>query len=952
MNNFAAVIFDLDGVVTDTAELHYQAWSQLAADLNIAFDRELGDQFRGVGRAQCLELLLAGRQVTNVEELLQRKNDYYVKLLSGLSSNDLLPGVTELLAELRASGIKTAIGSVSKNAVTVLEALGVSKLFDVIVDGTMLTRSKPDPEVFAIAAQLLSISPGRCVVLEDAAAGIESALAAGMWAVGLGPMERVGQAHATIPSLEGVDLARLSSLIDDGSWVIRCLGDNNQNHLETIFTIGNGHLSLRGSTEESCPGENAASFMHGVWDDMPVSRTELVNLPKWWGLDLWVNGVRFHRDHGNWGTVVRELNLRSGVLTRTVHWEPDNDTEISLVFERFLSMDNPHIGAIRMQLEVIRGCADIRVRGGLDAHVDNLGFRHLNILEQTNDGDTLTLLAQTRSTGIQVAAAASVKLDVSSGNNATASPELEKPNECVAPNTLRYCDADGQPALLGETTLSSGQQLTLTKTVALVSQETATDPLSLAQSSLNVTDWNELVYANRVVWDEIWSTSDVYLVGAPNAQLAVRFNIFQLLIAAPKIADASIGAKTLSGYGYRHHVFWDTETFMLPLFTHTQPALARRMLEYRWRRLSGARHKARAAGRKGAQFPWESAATGTEVTPTWVEHYANPSQLVRIWTGDIELHINADIAHACLQYWKASADDAFMLDMGAEIILDTANFWTATAQLEADGYYHLRDVIGPDEYHEHVDDNAFTNAIVAWHLQLATKTLAWLSSHSLKRAEQLRHDLGIDAEQEALWEVVSRNLAPPRESESVLEQFYGYFDLTPVDIELARCANRTQSMQQIYGIAETNGTQNLKQPDVLMLAYLLPEIFTAEQLQANYRYYDPRTDHEFGSSLGPAISAIVACRAGKPEHAYEHFFRAARADLFDVRHNVGDGIHGASAGGLWQAVVFGFAGLDVSGNNWRITPQLPAGWELISFAFRHAGVLHRVSVNPAGFTVS
>ena len=169
--------------------------------------------------------------------------------------------------------------------------------------------------------------------------------------------------------------------------------------------------------------------------------------------------------------------------------------------------------------------------------------------------------------------------------------------------------------------------------------------------------------------------------GDNEAQLALRFNIFQLLIAAPRYTDrASIGAKTLSGFGYRHHAFWDTEIFMLPLFSCTQPELARNMLMYRWHNLPGARAKAVGNGYEGAQFPWESAGDGREVTPTWVPHFADPTQLIRIWTGDIEIHITADVAYGVMQYWHVTGDDAFMRDYGAEIVLDGAKFWASAAQ--------------------------------------------------------------------------------------------------------------------------------------------------------------------------------------------------------------------------------------------------------------------------------
>ena len=209
--------------------------------------------------------------------------------------------------------------------------------------------------------------------------------------------------------------------------------------------------------------------------------------------------------------------------------------------------------------------------------------------------------------------------------------------------------------------------------------------------------------------------------GDIEAQLAMRFNIFHLVIAAPRWTDrASIGAKTLSGFGYRHHVFWDTEIFMLPLFAHAQPGLAANMLQYRFHNLPGARRKAAGNGYAGAQFPWESAADGVEVTPTWVPHFADPTRLIRIWTGDIEIHITADVAYAVMQFWQITGDDSWMRDYGAEMVLDGASFFASAAQLEEDGKYHYRNVIGPDEYHDRIDDNAFTNAMARWHCLLYT----------------------------------------------------------------------------------------------------------------------------------------------------------------------------------------------------------------------------------------
>ncbi len=411
--------------------------------------------------------------------------------------------------------------------------------------------------------------------------------------------------------------------------------------------------------------------------------------------------------------------------------------------------------------------------------------------------------------------------------------------------------------------------------------------------------WQRLA-ENKKAWTENWAATDVIIGGDPEAQLAIRFNLFQLLIAAPRNDErVSIAAKTLSGYGYRGHAFWDTEIFVLPLFTFTQPHIARNLLMYRYHNLAGARAKAAANGFEGAQFPWESAADGTEVTPRWVPHFDDPTKLLRIWPSNIEIHITADIAYAAWLYWQASGDDDWMCDYGADLILEGAVFWGSRAEKEDDGFYHLRDVIGPDEYHDHVDDNAFTNQMAAWHLQTAVTILNWLHQKSPAKHTQLVERLDLSAVRLQHWSEVSRRLFVRKTAVGLIEQFNNFFDLTAADFTVLRDPARTQSMHAILGIDGANQAQVIKQPDVLMLQYLLRDQYTLEEIQANWEYYHPRTDYEHGSSLGPAVTAILACLMGDSEEGYAHFMRAARTDLQDNRLNAKDGIHGASAGGLW-----------------------------------------------------
>ncbi|MFZ6020709.1 MAG: glycosyl hydrolase family 65 protein, partial [Chloroflexota bacterium] len=450
--------------------------------------------------------------------------------------------------------------------------------------------------------------------------------------------------------------------------------------------------------------------------------------------------------------------------------------------------------------------------------------------------------------------------------------------------------------------------------------------------------WKGLWESHARAWQREWERCDVLIEGDDRAHLAVRFSLFQLLAAAPRQDErVSIGAKALSGYGYRGHVFWDTEIFMLPFFTYTRPEIARNLLSYRYHTLEGARKKARENGYKGAQYAWESATTGEEVTPTWVPHPSDRTQLIRIWTGDIQIHISADVCYAIWQYWQATGDDDFMIHRGAEIFLDVARFWASRAEWNAEtGCYEFTDVIGPDEYHDHVDNNAYTNALARWQLKTALQVLAWLESHQPQKASQLRDQLELDENELAHWREVAEKIYWQEDAQTgLVEQFEGYFQRKQIDLQALE--PRTQSIQSLLGIEGASEANILKQPDVVMLAYLLPELFDENKLRVNYEYYNARTDHTFGSSLGPAIHAIIACRVGKPEEAYEHFMRAALADLEDVRGNAHDGIHAASAGGIWQAIVFGFGGLKLGENDWYSQPCLPTHWKRLAFRLKYRG---------------
>jgi len=697
-------------------------------------------------------------------------------------------------------------------------------------------------------------------------------------------------------------------------------------HQETIFTLGNGYLSTRGALEEGYPGDHRATFMHGVFDAAPIIFTELANAPDWLPLTIHLNGDRFSMDTGTVESFHRALDLRTGVVTRTVRWRSPSDLRATLTFERFASLANEHLLLLRCTVTPDFS-GTVEFRAGLNGNMDNEGLAHWRWRGQGRRDDVAYLRNQTRQSGIELVSAMSLR--------GSAGRDL--------------WDVENAPTWVARVEAMPGQTVTAEKIVAIYTSRDA-DPAALVDKAVNVVNqcagWSSAHQANASAWADEWARTDVVIEGDDEAQLAIRFNLFQMLIAAPRHDDrVNIGAKTLSGFGYRGHAFWDTDIFMLPLFTYTLPHIAKNLLNYRYHTLPAARAKAKAKGFAGAQFAWESADTGEEVTPTWVPHFADKTKLVRIWTGDIEIHISADIAYAAHQYWRLTRDDAWFIEKGAELILDTAKFWAVRAEWNADtGCYEYNDVIGPDEYHDHVDNNAFTNRMAQWNLQTALDTLDWLQTHAPAKAEALSDKLQLDAQTLTHWRDVIEKMYLPVASDGLIEQFEGYFQRK--DIDLAALEPRAVSAQAYFGIEGCNETQILKQPDVLMMQYLLRDHYSDEAVRVNYAYYAPRTDHTYGSSLGPSIMAIMACEVGRPDDAYEHFIRAARADLRDVRGNARDGIHAASAAGTWQSVVFGFGGLRVTPEGWTAHPRLPHHWKRLAFKFFHRGKLQEVDLRP------
>lgn len=442
--------------------------------------------------------------------------------------------------------------------------------------------------------------------------------------------------------------------------------------------------------------------------------------------------------------------------------------------------------------------------------------------------------------------------------------------------------------------------------------------------------FEQLLREHRRTFGRLWDGADVRIEGDPELQRDVRFALSHLMASVGESGETALGARGVSGAGYRGHVFWDTDVFVLPFLAATRPAGARTLLEYRVRRLSAARAAARALGRSGARFPWESARTGRDATPSHA--HLRTGEVIPIRTGELEEHIVADVAWAAACYLDWTGDEEFQRGPGRELLVETARYWASRIRVDGDGRGHIDRVIGPDEYHEAVDDNAFTNVMARW---------------NLRRAAVLAG--GEDAER-ASWLHLADGLIDGYDEQSgIYEQFAGFFRLEPLVIEEV-APRRPVAADLLLGPERVRASQVVKQADVLMLHHLVPDEVAPGSLAPNLAFYEPRTAH--GSSLSPGIHASLFARAGMLEQAVDALRLTSRIDLDDLTETTASGLHLAAMGSVWQALAFGFAGLRPQGDALCVDPRLPEAWHSLEVRVRFRGARIIVRIEPGSVVLT
>lgn len=708
-------------------------------------------------------------------------------------------------------------------------------------------------------------------------------------------------------------------------------------------------MGVRSATEETYLGESRGCYLAGVFDQFPGEVTELANLPDWVGTAITMNGESFTLATGKILAYRRSLNLKTGELLRQVEWESPRGDHVRLGFTRFVSLQNPHLAGVKIEITPQNNLLQIEISSGFNGQVTNSGVQHCiegatRVFPKTHQ---YYLTVKTQESTIDVVLAAQHRFAMNG--------QMVNCDERFRVERRR---------LILSSTWSIPPQETLTFE-KIVSVSTSRDPEFLPHkiSSNEVvaaaldrlskqadSGYAELFEQSKIAWQQKWDTMGIELDGPDCDQLAIRFAQFHLLQMTPAHdSRLSIGAKGLSGEGYKGHVFWDTEIFMLPFLTYTFPALARQLLEYRYHTLDGARQNAQAHGYQGAMYAWESAVTGIETTPKWWGIDLLSGTPIRVWGAEIKVHITADVVYALWQYVQATQDHEFMRRYGCELLFETANFWGSRVTYDPQrDCYELHDVMGPDEYGEHVNNNAYTNYFVQWHLRQAVEWTQWLKNTDETTWQRLNERLHIDQQQQ-IWHTLAEKMVTPINTiTGIIPQDDGFLEKRVLDLTPYR--GKINVIFDQLSWAEITTAQVVKQADVVMLLYLLGDAFSQPIKQVNWRFYEPKTLHD--SSLSPAIHAILANDLGDAATAYRYFEQASRIDLGnDDPHRSDEGLHAAALGGLWQAVVNGFAGVRIRQGKLTITPRLPKTWNKLAFRLNWWGDTLAITIDHSQIAI-
>jgi alpha,alpha-trehalose phosphorylase len=686
---------------------------------------------------------------------------------------------------------------------------------------------------------------------------------------------------------------------------------------ESVFALSNGHIGLRGNLDEGEPHGLPGTYLNSVYElralpyaeagyGYPESGQTIINITNGKLIRLLVNDEPFDVRYGEVGSHERLLDLRAGTLSRTAEWtSPAGDT-VRVSSVRLVSLVQRSVAAMCYEVEAVNEPVRIVVQSELvaneslpDTVKDPRAAAVVDcplVGEECVAGEqSVVMVHRTRESGLRVAAAMG--------------HEIQSPDGAIETEV-----SEDVGRVTVATHLEPGQRLRIVKylTYGWSSQRSRPalhDQVIAAMAAAKLSGWDGLLSEQREYLDDFWAGADVEVDGDPEVQQAVRFGLFHVLQAGARGERRPISSKGLTGPGYDGHTFWDTESFVLPVLTFTQPRVVADALRWRHSTLDAAKARAEQLGLAGAAFPWRTI-SGDECSGYWP-------------AGTAAFHIGADIAHAVVRYLYATEDEEFARDYGLELLVQTARLWRSLGHHDAQGRFRIDGVTGPDEYSAIADDNVYTNLMAKQNLQAAADLAE-------RHPEQAEH-LGVTDEETASWRDAAADMYIPYDERlQVHPQSEGFTDHAPWDFE-STGADRYPLLLH-FPYFDIYRKQVVKQADLVLAMHLLGEAFTPEQKARNFAYYEALTVRD--SSLSASTQAVIAAETGHLDLAHDYLGEAALMDLGDLEHNTRDGLHIASLAGAWTALVAGLGGMRMPEGRLEFTPRLPGGITRLVFRMR------------------
>lgn len=999
---FEAVIFDLDGVITRTALVHSHAWKKMFDDYLLEREKLHGEPFReftqkddylpyvdGKPRYEGVKSFLESRginipfgdpadgvEMETVCGLGNRKNITFNEVLvrDGVSAYE---STVQMIHDLKAAGVRVGVASSSKNCEAVLSAAGLLPLIETRVDGVVSAelglKGKPEPDIFLTAAKNLGVKPHKAVVVEDATSGVAAGHAGNFGLVlGLAREENkqellINGADIVVDDLSETSLEAINNWfangIEEDGWNItyHSYEAEKERTREALLATGNGYSGTRGTMDE-CDANKInypGTYIAGLYNRLstPIAGKDIwnedfVNAPNWLPLTFKINsGNWFNINSCQLLSIERNLDFKSGLLSRMLKVRDAEGNETLIESKRFTSMAEPHLSAMHYSVKPLNYSGTITIRTGINGNIINDGVerykslnqQHLKPVTEDAQANRQSVLVETTQSGIRIAEVADHYF-VFHGKHAL--------------NTLR--NETTAASVYGTTSFDVAKEevISVVKKVAIFTSkpDDSNEPLAKAYALLDATadDFENLLSESSKAWHKIWQNIDMKVTGDRFSQKMLRLHLYHLMVSmSPHNSgiDASITARGLHGEAYRGHIFWD-ELFILPLYDINLPEVAKSMLMYRYRRLEKAISYAAEYGYKGAMFPWQSGSDGREETQII---HLNP--LNGQWDPDhssLQRHVSLAVAFDIWQYFQVTEDQTFMKEYGIEMFLQICRFWASKCHWnEKRERYDLTKVMGPDEFHEQYPDategglnnNAYTNLMVAWAFSKASELKSAFASTSVFEK------LGFSDQEFEKWDNISGKLFLDINQDGIIAQYEGYFDLKELDWAFYK--QKYGNIHRMDRILKAEGLtpdefKVAKQADMLMtfynlekpevdqllakLGYKLPENY----LQRNLEYYFGRTSH--GSTLSRIVHARLASIAGNREMSWKLYSEALASDFVDIQGGTtAEGIHAGVMAGTVLIALSTFAGISLDKEILSVNPQLPDAWETLEFGISYKG---------------